>query len=109
MTDGDYNNQWSAGGYRVGARAYTTAINGSSSDQAALLCTAMKKKDTVNTSNNVNIEIYTVGFLVSPAASTLLTACATDSSHAILTDTTNGLVAAFQGIAQRVVALYLSK
>lgn len=104
MTDGDYNNEFSAGGYRTGSWAYSnvgkSVINGSSSAQAQELCTGMK---------NQNIEVYTVGYDVTSTAKTFLATCATDSSHAFTADTTAELAAVFQGIGQRVMALYLSQ
>lgn len=106
MTDGDYNNDFSQGGYRIGSWAYSASvagnnvINGNSSTQAQALCTGMKNK---------NIEVYTIGYEVSTAAKTFLKTCATDSSHAFTADSVDELTAVFQGIGQRVLSLYLSQ
>lgn len=100
MTDGDYNNQFSTEGYRVGARAYQSAANGSSADQALSLCAGMKDK---------GIEVYTVGFEVSSSAATLLSTCATSSAHAFLANSGEELVSVFQGIGERVLSLHLSR
>lgn len=99
MTDGDYNNQFSSEGYRVGARAYQTPANGSSDDQALALCAGMKAK---------GIEVYTVGFEVSNSAATMLRTCATSSSHAFLASSGAELVRVFKGIGERVLSLHLS-
>lgn len=103
MTDGDYTYQFANGGYSNDTRPYSSlggAANGSSSTQAGKLCDGMKAK---------GIEVYTIGFAVSSAAKTFLEKCATDAGHAFTADTSAGLISAFEGIAQRVVALYLSK
>lgn len=100
MTDGEYNNQFSAEGYRVGARAYRSAANGSSEDQALALCSGMKAR---------GIEVYTVGFEVSSSAATLLRSCATSTSHAFLANSGAELVRVFQGIGERVLSLHLSQ
>ncbi|MDO9381341.1 MAG: pilus assembly protein TadG-related protein [Hyphomicrobiaceae bacterium] len=104
MTDGDYNNEFSAGGYRVGSWAYTnigkSVVNASSTAQAQALCTGMKAK---------GIEVYTVGYEVSSAAKTFLKTCASDDAHAFSAESATELAAVFQGIGQRVLSLYLSQ
>ncbi len=104
MTDGDYNNEFSSGGYRTGSWAFSkidnSKTNGSSSEQAQKLCTGMKKE---------NIEVYTVGYEVSTAAAAFLATCATDAAHAFKADSATELQAVFQGIGQRVMSLYLSQ
>lgn len=103
MTDGDYNNQFSLGGYKVDSYAYGVsggAANAASQTQALELCKGMKGK---------GIEVYTVGFAVSSAAKTFLETCATDGSHAFTAETATELSQVFEGIGQRVLALYLSK
>ena len=87
MTDGDYNT------------AYQSS-NGTSAAQARQLCTNMKSE---------GITVYTVGFMVSSAAKTLLEQCASSSSH--FYDATSGeqLKIAFRNIAFKVAQLRLSK
>lgn len=100
MTDGDYNNQYALGGYKVGSTPYDKAANAASTTQASELCTGMKNK---------NIEVFTVGFQVSSAAKTFLEGCATPVGHAFMADSPAQLAAAFQGIGRQVLSLYLSK
>lgn len=104
MTDGDYNNEFSVGGYRTGSWAFSkiagSVTNGSSSAQAQELCSGMKKQ---------NIEVYTVGYEVSTAAEAFLKTCATDGAHAFKADSAAELQAVFKSIGQRVLALYLSQ
>lgn len=121
MTDGEYNNQFSRGpdsyaqtcanvspataacGYRTGSWAYTTSANGTgSATQALALCQAMKAEPS-------NIEVFTVGYAVNDTAWTMLKSCASSDKHAFKADTSDALIMAFDGIAQRVLALYLSQ
>jgi Flp pilus assembly protein TadG len=121
MTDGEYNNDFSRGptgypqscanasasvrscGYKVGSVAYTTSANSATSAaQALALCKAMK--DPPN-----NIEVYTVGYAVNSTAEAMLKKCASSELHFFKADTANALSLAFDGIAQRVLALYLSQ
>ncbi len=87
MTDGDYNTAYQTG-------------NGSSSAQAKQLCKNMKDE---------GITVYTVGFMVSAAAKSMLKECGTSSSH--FYDATSGeqLKIAFRNIAFKVAQLRLSK
>lgn len=121
MTDGEYNNQFSRGsdshaqgcanvstfvtacGYRTGSWAYTSSATGANSaTQALALCAAMKAEPA-------NIEVYTVGYAVNDSAWTMLKTCASSDKHAFKADTSDALIMAFDGIAQRVLALYLSQ
>lgn len=121
MTDGEYNNQFSHGstayaqscanqsaatrscGYKVGTWAYTASANGNgSAAQALALCAAMKAAPS-------NIEIYTVGYAVNDTAKAMLRQCASSDKHAFTAETADALALAFDGIAQRVLALYLSQ
>ncbi len=104
MTDGDYNTQ-----FCKGARAkdsYNALINcngtnGSSNTQAAALCTNMKASPN-------NVEIFTIGFMVSSSAKTRLQACATDSSHYYDASSGDALRAAFRDIALKISTLRLT-
>lgn len=71
---------------------------GSSAYQALQICSAMKAK---------RITVYTVGFTVTsdPAAVSLLTSCATDSSHAYFPNSGSDLQNAFHDIAQQITNL----
>lgn len=101
MTDGEYNNQFSEGGYRVGSWAYNSSkINGASSTQAQSLCTGMKAK---------GIEVYTIGYDVGSTEKAFLKTCATDDQHAFTADTAAQLAAVFQNIGRQVLALHLSQ
>jgi Flp pilus assembly protein TadG len=100
MTDGEYNAQYAAGGYKNGTIAYASAANGASSTQALALCQGMKAK---------GIEVYTVGFEINSAAASLLATCATDAAHAKVAANGSELIQIFEDIAQSVMALYISK
>ncbi len=105
MTDGDYNTEYWNGveaKTSYSADANYNPSNGVSEDQALALCSAMK-------ANNVNIEVYTVGFQVSAAARTLLKSCATDESHYYDATSGDALRQAFRDIALKIAILRLSK
>ena len=97
MTDGDYNTEYCNG---VSDQALScTANNGTSQNQAAALCTAMKAK---------GIEVYTIGAQVTSTAKTFLQSCATDASHYY--DATNGaiLAQAFKDISSKLIRPFLT-
>ncbi len=101
MTDGDYNQEYTAGGvmdYFGG-----NPVNDTSSNQAIALCTNMKAQ---------GIEVYTVAFSagggLSSAAQTLLTNCATDTSHFYNAATGAALSAAFRDIALKISTLRIT-
>ena len=101
MTDGDYNQEYTAGG----AMTYFggNAANDSSSNQAKALCTGMKAQ---------GIEVYTVAFSagggLSSTAQTLLTNCATDTAHFYNASTGDALRAAFRDIALKISTLRIT-
>jgi Flp pilus assembly protein TadG len=98
MTDGDYNTEYcngvSVADYKKQTGQYCTPNNGTSNTQAAALCTGMKNKQ---------IEVYTIGAMVSTNAKTFLKNCATDESHYYDATNTTKLTAAFQDIALKLV------
>jgi hypothetical protein len=107
MTDGDYNINYCKG---VEAKdsdqspdINCNSENGKAQAQAAALCTAMKLPVSGG-----SIEVYTVGFQVSSAARTFLTACATDASHYYDATTEVALQAAFRDIALKISTLRLT-
>jgi Flp pilus assembly protein TadG len=101
MTDGEYNNQFSEGGYRLGSWAYNSnKINGSSPTQAQALCSGMKAQ---------GIEVYTIGYDVGTTEKAFLKTCATDAAHAFTADTAAQLATAFQNIGRQVLSLHLSQ
>lgn len=121
MTDGDYNNNYALGksgmpgSYLTNARAASTTTNGASSTQALMLCENMKygSSPTYETVDGKQekvekIEVYTVGFAVSTAAATMLTTCASPGNY-YGAESASDLVAVFQNIANKVVAMYISK
>ena len=85
MTDGDYNTDYSSG---------------TSKSKAETLCTNMK---------TATIEVYTVGFMVSDDAKTMLKACATDHAHFYEASNGDALRMAFRDIALKISSLRLSK
>jgi Flp pilus assembly protein TadG len=100
MTDGDYNQEYASSGkmtYFGGSPA-----NGTSSVQATALCTSMKAQ---------GIEVYTVAFGdgLSSTAQTLLTNCATDTSHFYNAVTGDALRAAFRDIALKISTLRITQ
>ena len=99
MTDGDYNTEYCNGVSDRNITGGCTANNGTSNNQAAALCTAMKAK---------GIEVYTIGAQVSAAAKTFLQSCATDVNHYY--DATNGaiLAQAFKDISSKLIRPYLT-
>lgn len=105
MTDGDYNTAYCNGvadkntGYSNGDKRNCTSPNGTSSAQATALCTAMKAK---------GITVYTVGFMVSSAAKTLLTNCATSKEHFYDANDGAQLMQAFTAIAYQLVPPYVA-
>ncbi len=99
MTDGDYNFEYTAGGTPTDFGG--SAANAASSTQATQLCTNMKAK---------GIEVYTVAFGtgLSSTAQTLLTNCATDTSHFYNATTGDALRAAFRDIALKISSLRIT-
>jgi Flp pilus assembly protein TadG len=105
MTDGEYNNQYTAQGILTGTTGNvngSTAANASSNTQARELCNEMKKKD---------ITVYTVGFDLggNQTAINTMNYCATSPSHAYTADNGNELKQAFRDIALKISALYISR
>jgi Flp pilus assembly protein TadG len=98
MTDGDYNTEYcngvAAAVYKQQTGQNCTPNNGTSNTQAAALCAGMKNKQ---------IEVYTIGAMVSTSAKTFLKNCATDESHYYDATNTTKLTAAFQDIALKLV------
>lgn len=99
MTDGDYNFEYNSAG--VPTSFGGSAANASSSVQATALCSGMKAK---------GIEVYTVAFGtgLSSSAQTLLTNCATDTSHFYNASTGDALKAAFRDIALKISQLRIT-
>lgn len=101
MTDGDYNQEYTAGGTMTYFGG--NPVNDTSSNQATALCSAMKDK---------GIEVYTVAFSagggLSSSAQTLLTNCATDTSHFYNASTGDALRAAFRDIALKISTLRIT-
>lgn len=90
MTDGEYNNM---GGHGVSPTV--------PSQIAVDTCNEMKAKGIV---------VYTVGFkLTNPLAIDTMRDCASGPSHAIRAEDGNELRSAFNGIAQQIMSLRLSK
>jgi Flp pilus assembly protein TadG len=105
MTDGQYNTEYDKNGVKTGSTNAGAAVNGTSSVQAAALCTAMKAK---------GIEIYTIGFgsdIGGPGspAYTLLSQCADDTTKFYAPVTNDQLQQAFTDIGLKLSDLYLSK
>lgn len=86
MTDGDFNT-W-----------YATA-NGNSTAQAKALCDGVKA---------AKIRLYTIGFKVSNAAHTMMSACASTPSHYFDAKDGAQLVAVFDAIAREIRSIWLS-
>ncbi len=99
MTDGDYNTEYTSGGTMTDFGG--SAANDSAGNQATALCTAMKTK---------GVEVYTVAFGsgLSSSAQTLLTNCATDTSHFYNASTGDALRAAFRDIALKIAQIRVS-
>lgn len=99
MTDGDYNFEYNSAG--VPTTFGGSPVNDTSSNQATALCTNMKAK---------GIEVYTVAFGtgLSSSAQTLLTNCATDTSHFYNATTGDALKAAFRDIALKISSLRIT-
>lgn len=101
MTDGDYNTQYSSKGIRTSVfSSPLTPANGSSNTQALALCEGMKNK---------GIEVFTIGFMVSSSAETMLKSCATDHAHYYSAANGDALRMAFRDIALKVSKLRLSQ
>jgi Flp pilus assembly protein TadG len=112
MTDGEYNTEYDKNGVNDtvtnNKKNYPnsgSAVNGTSSVQAAALCGAMKAK---------GIEIYTIGFgsdIGGPGAPayTLLSQCADDTTKFYAPVTNDQLTQAFTDIGLKLSDLYLSK
>jgi len=101
MTDGDYNTQYSAKGIKTSVFSTPlTSVNGSSNTQALALCEGMKAK---------NIEVFTIGFMVSSSAETMLKTCATDHAHYYSAANGEALRMAFRDIALKISKLRLSQ
>lgn len=100
MTDGEYNTLLGTQ-YSDGSTQATTAINNATS-----LCTNMKLSKL---STDPNIEIYTVGFKLTTAASkAMLKNCATNPDHYYETTSGDGLKSAFRDIALKISRLRLT-
>lgn len=101
MTDGDYNTEYSAKGIKTSVFTSPLAsVNGSSKTQALALCEGMKDK---------GIEVFTIGFMVSSNAETMLKTCATDHAHYYSAANGDALRMAFRDIALKVSKLRLSQ
>lgn len=101
MTDGDYNTQYSLKGIKTSV--FSPALswaNDSAKNQALALCSGMKNK---------NIEVFTIGFMVSSGAETMLKACATDNAHYYPASNGDALRMAFRDIALKISKLRLSQ
>ncbi|MET0653307.1 MAG: pilus assembly protein TadG-related protein [Hyphomicrobiaceae bacterium] len=110
MTDGDYNINYCKG---VEAKnsdqspdINCNSENGKSLAQATSLCSAVKTP--LGSGNEARIEVFTVGFQVSPAAKTFLENCATDKDHYYDATTDDALKAAFRDIALKISTLRLT-
>ena len=110
MTDGVYNTSYCNGviSQLAGSGSGSTSnhincnsANGDAPTQAAALCTAMKARGVI---------VYTVGFDLQgdQNAISLLSNCATDSSHFFNAATGSDLIAAFQQIANSITNLRIS-
>jgi len=106
MTDGAFNTGYcdgvisrdsNNGAGSSSERINCNAANGNPFDQARALCTAMKQRGII---------IYTVGFELNDSeAEDVMRDCATSSSHAYLTGSSNELIAAFAAIAASISQL----
>ena len=101
MTDGEYNLQYDSKGISTRSSGAGSAANGSSTDQAKALCTAMKQK---------GIKVYTVGFALggNQTAINTLKHCASSNSTNYTADNGTELKQAFRDIARKISPLYLS-
>jgi Flp pilus assembly protein TadG len=97
MTDGEFNTSYIVG---RGKNSTDVTVANSSPEQAARLCNNMKAE---------GILVYSVAFQAPAAAQSLLRACATSSSHYFGTDNNQELVAAFRTIAERLLALRITR
>ena len=112
MTDAEYNTNYYngvrskssiSGSGGNDTHINTNALNGSSWTQAKALCAAMKQQD---------VEIYTIEFELDTSVAArvdLVQNCATDSAHRFNAASESELNAAFQAIAENLVALRVSK
>ena len=98
MSDGEYNRQYSEEGISVSSGS---SANGSSTDQARLMCTSMKA---------AGITVYTVGFGLTEGSTSAetLSQCATDSSKVFSAEDGEELKQAFRAIALEISKLYLA-
>ena len=103
MTDGDYNINYCKGVEAKNSdqspRINCNSENGKAKAQATQLCSGMKA---------AKIEVFTVGFQVSSASKSFLTACATDANHYYDATTDVALKAAFRDIALKIATLRLT-
>jgi Flp pilus assembly protein TadG len=101
MTDGEYNREYDANGVLPGSKGAGSAANGTSTNQARALCTAMKAK---------GITVYTVGFALGKSSSAIQTLnhCASDPSMAYTPENGTELKDAFRDIAFKISQLYLT-
>jgi len=110
MTDGQFNTGYcngviaknsGNGSGNADDKINCNAPNGSSSNQATQLCTAMKNKGIV---------IYTIGFDIGgdAAAQAVMTDCASGADRAYLAATSQELSEVFAAIGKRLTALRLS-
>ena len=102
MTDGEYNTEYDTNGVKVGSKGAGTAVNGTSTDQARALCSAMKTAGVI---------VYTVGFDVGETgtAADTLKQCATDPTKYYNADNSEELKQAYMDIALKLSSLYVSK
>ena len=112
MTDGDFNTDYCSGVISQDTNGTGSgndsdhincnSANGLSAAQATSICSAIKAKGII---------LYTVAFDVAgdTAAQTLLSNCATDTSHYFEADSGTDLQAAFQQIGENLQNLRISK
>ncbi len=101
MTDGEYNTEYCSNGVTTDNMSCTLA-NGNATNQAKLLCTAMKAK---------NIDVYTVGFALggNNTALNLLRNCASSTTQFYEAENGEQLKQAFRDIALKISTLHLTK
>ena len=120
MTDGEFNTSYYNGVISKdslnGSGANNTHINHDASNggaytQATAQCAAMKKGGDGVSGTNDDIVVYTVGFDIADQqnAKTLMSGCATDSTHAYLANTGTDLKEAFKKIGENITSLRLSQ
>lgn len=109
MTDGEYNTQYCETGQRDknanGGNSYKgncESANGSSVEQARVMCDAMKGQ---------GITVYSVGFQLTEGgeAEQTLSRCGTSPDHVFLAKNATELKQSFRNIALKISALHLAK